>query len=176
MIKIKCESAQTTTLSAMIPFQGELKKRSEKDIAELKESLLNEGLLMPFALWATGDKHYILDGHGRRQALLSLALTDDTISTQQFPCIFIEASDENTARKALLQIISSYGKVSKAGLVQFTAPIVGYKAPIIKRVTEPPTIKTTIKDDRVIVKIKVPMENAAQLTALLAQVDWVEIL
>lgn len=161
----------------MTPFQGKLKKRSPKDIQDLATSLKEDGLIMPFALWKHDDKLYILDGHGRREALLWLAVNEDaTVMEQQFPYLLIEADTEEDARKSLLQISSTYGKVSKAGLVTFMAPIQGYKAPIVK--TQPHKVHNTGKPvaDKVIIKLKVDKAKADELLKLLNNTSGVEVI
>ena len=175
MINCKCSTPNSVLLTAMTPFQGDLKKRTPQDIAALAASLQADGLLMPFALWQTPDGQlFILDGHGRRLALVHLAMTYPEILTQEFPAILITEENEEEARKALLQITSTYGRVSRTGVIAFAAPISGYKAPVISRATKP--IKAPEpKDDRVVVKLRVPREQVKELTAILAKVDGVEI-
>lgn len=120
-------------LSELSPFQGKLKKRTEAEISELMLSLKTEGMMMPFAVWQGGGKNYLLDGHGRYEALKRLALFEPDINGEEFPCIFIEAETEDDARKALLQILSSYGKITRVGVRKFTATIPDYRAPSINR-------------------------------------------
>lgn len=178
MIKLKCETSDKALLTQMTPFQGNLKKRKPGDIQELWESLKNDGLLMPFALWAHDEKLYILDGHGRYQALVSAALEDATILQQQFPYILINAETETDARKALLQIVSTYGKISKDGLQTFTAQIVNYKAPVIKYTYTAPKVsnKTTAIDSGMqIIRLRVPKEKAEQFKNIIKDVEWIEV-
>ena len=120
-------------LSECTPFQGNLKRRTETEISELMRSIKTEGMMMPFAVWQNGGRNYLLDGHGRYEALKRLALFEPDINGEEFPCIFIEAESEEDARKALLQITSSYGKITRVGVRQFTATIPDYRAPSINR-------------------------------------------
>lgn len=131
MLKINCKTADTIRLQSLVPFQGELKKRKKEDIDCLIKSLSEEGMMMPFAVWKHDEKCYLLDGHGRMEALLKLMMSDTDLITQDFPCIFIEADDEESARKSLLQITSTYGRVSKKGILDFTATIPDYVAPVV---------------------------------------------
>ena len=133
MIKINCVAQGTIRLSECTPFQGNLKKRTEAEVAELMRSIKTEGLIMPFAVWQNDGRNYLLDGHGRLEALRKLALTEPDIDLEEFPCIFIKADSENDARKALLQITSSYGRITKMGVKQFTVSIPDYRAPSINR-------------------------------------------
>jgi hypothetical protein len=160
----------------MTPFQGDLKKRSDKDISDLAESLIIDGLLMPFALWKTEDKLFLLDGHGRMQALIRIALTDVSVLTQSFPVLMVQADNEEEARKALLQITSTYGKISKAGVIKFAAPVANYKAPILTKTKPSPIVKTEKSDDMILVRIRVAKEMVAELMQLLKQVNGIEVI
>jgi hypothetical protein len=175
MIELKCSTESVVLLSQMTLFQGDLKKRTERDIDDLATSLREEGMFMPFAVWErTPSELLILDGHGRYAALTKLALTDISILEQQFPCIRIQADDENEARKALLQIVSTYGRINRTGVIAFSAPVIGYKAPVIKIRKE--TIKhDPIPSDTVIIKLKVLKDKAPALMNILKDVDGVEV-
>jgi hypothetical protein len=175
MLTIKCSAPHIAPITVMNQFQGDLKKRSTQDIDDLKESLLSEGLLMPFALWEHEEKYYILDGHGRYEAIIRIALQDPTVLTQNFPAILVEATNEVEARKALLQIVSTYGKITKKGVTQFASLVPDYKAPVIK-LTETRLIKTEkLNDEMVIIRVKVPKVKVEQLTELLKQVSGLEV-
>jgi hypothetical protein len=174
MIDVKCDTKHTALLTEMTPFQGDLKKRTPKDIDALVTSLQSEGLLMPFALWQNDDKLMILDGHGRYAALSKIAFNDITVLTQPLPVLLIDAVDENEARKVLLQIVSTYGKISKSGVTKFAAPLIDYKAPIITKVNKV-IMHERIKDDCVIVKLKIKKVMVDKLIELLKGVDGVEV-
>ena len=174
MITCKCETPDMVTLTEMTPFQEELKKRGAKDIAALAATIKEDGLLTPFMLWEHEDKKFILDGHGRREALVQLALNDPAIIEQKFPAVIIKAETREDAIKAVLQISSSYGRMNKAGAVKFTAPIVGYKAPYIKRL-EPKVKKPKVSDD-VVIKIRVRKDKANAICELLRQTEGITVL
>ena len=133
MVKVNCVAQGKIRLSECTPFQGNLKRRTETEISELMRSIKTEGMMMPFAVWQNGGRNYLLDGHGRYEALKRLALFEPDINGEEFPCIFIEAESEEDARKALLQITSSYGKITRVGVRQVTATIPDYRAPSINR-------------------------------------------
>ena len=99
--------------------------------------------------------------------------------------MFVEADSEENARKALLQITSSYGKITKKGAVQFTASIKGYKAPAVNkllyRTVKPkkmPVIPApqSLNEGEAIVKIVVPMDKVAVLKDLLKNIEYVKVL
>lgn len=183
-MEIKCTTKDTIKLTECVPFQGNLKKRTPQDIAELKDSLLREGLLMPFAVWDHDDKKYLLDGHGRKEALVQLAVEDASLLNVDWPCIYIRADTEDDARKALLQITSSYGKITKTGVKQFTVSIPDYKAPsIAKFVAKPVTKKAETVDpvqrpnqDKVVLKVSVTKDKVSEVKKILEQFDFIKVL
>lgn len=183
-MEIKCTTKDTIKLTECVPFQGNLKKRTPQDIAELKDSLLREGLLMPFAVWDHEGKKYLLDGHGRKEALVQLAVEDASLLNVDWPCIYIRADTEDDARKALLQITSSYGKITKTGVKQFTVSIPDYKAPsIAKFVAKPVTKKVEAVDpvqrpnqDKVILKVSVTKDKVSEVKKILEQFDFIKVL
>lgn len=177
MIEIMCTAPDTVRLHDLTPFQGDLKKRTPKDIDELMGSLSREGLLMPFAVWKHEDKNYLLDGHGRLEALIRAALVDPKIIEQDFPCLFIKADTEEDARKALLQITSSYGSVSKKGIVNFTANIADYHAPVIDKALRRHHLKKTpVAPVNAMIKIKVPLEREHEVRELLNRVEYITVI
>lgn len=183
-MEIKCTTKDTIKLTECVPFQGNLKKRTAQDIAELKDSLLREGLLMPFAVWDHDDKKYLLDGHGRKEALVQLAVEDANLLNVDWPCIYIKADTEDDARKALLQITSSYGKITKTGVKQFTVSIPDYKAPSIAKFVAKPVIKKTEavdpvqrpNQDKVILKVSVTKAKVSEVKQILEQFDFIKVL
>lgn len=178
-MEIKCRTEESMLLTDMVPFQGNLKKRTEQDINELKDSLINEGLLMPFAIWQHDNKNYLLDGHGRRQAILSLIDQDPGLLQVKWPIVVIDAADEDSARKALLQITSSYGKITKQGVKQFCVSIPDYKAPAIAKFTPKPVKKEPVRvntNSKVIIKIRVAQDKLAEVKEILSSVNYIEVL
>lgn len=186
MIKVNCKAADALKLTEMKPFQGKLKKRTPQDIDALKKSLMDEGMMMPFVIWRkpgdteTGTDMYLLDGHGRKEALVQLAVDDPELLEFQWPVIYVDAEDEDAARKALLQITSQYGKITKIGYKAFTATIPDYKAPCVakfipKPVSDKPKAKAKVPDT-VILKIKVKRDKLDQVKEVFGQFDFIEVL
>lgn len=180
MIDVKCEGVKgTAKLSEMINFQGNLKKRTEQEIEDLGQSLKTEGLLMPFAIWPSKDGYKLLDGHGRVAALQKLALEDTTILDQKFPVVFIDKPTEEEARKALLQITSSYGKITKKGAMEFTKSIPTYNAPAINKFVKyghKPTMPKAVNKTTSIIRIVVPTEKLAEVKQILSTVNGIKVL
>jgi ParB-like chromosome segregation protein Spo0J len=81
MIDIKCKTNDTLKIGQVQPFQGDLKKRTEKDTEDLACSILRDGLLMPFVVWRHDSINSLLDGHGRLNALNDLLYFDNDIAT-----------------------------------------------------------------------------------------------
>lgn len=181
MLKINCESDATLKLTDMVAFQGNLKKRTDEDISALQESLKTEGLMMPFAVWKHEGKNYLLDGHGRKEALIRMATATPELLNAEWPVVYVNAGTEDGARKALLQITSSYGKITKAGVKQFCVSIPDYKAPVISKfVSKPVTknIKTVEKSisTKTIIKIRVDNDKVEQVRSILKEFTFIEVI
>lgn len=178
MINIKCSAPDRVKLSELVPFQGDLKKRTESDVKALADSIMQDGLLMPFAVWQHDEQHYLLDGHGRLAALTEIALIDNSVVEQEMPAVFINAETEEEAKKALLQITSSYGKITKEGAVKFTRSIPEYHAPAINKFVH----KTVVKRDQQerplgsLIRIRVPSDKEQAVRDLLKQVEYITVL
>ena len=179
-IKINCRTEQTARLHDLVPFQGELKRRTPKDIEELQQSLLNEGMMMPFAVWNKEGKQYLLDGHGRLEALIRLSMKMPTVLDQEFPVIAVQADTEEDARKALLQITSSYGHISKKGVVTFTQTIPEYKAPIINKVIGVRHRKLKdikpVTDTNTRITLSIPTDKVKEVLDILKTVPFIAVL
>lgn len=182
MVTVKCDGIKDSILlQDLVPFQGDLKKRTDDDVAALQQSIESEGLLMPFVVWRKDKQNFLLDGHGRLQALSKMQGTDK----QKFPVLFVEADTEAEARKALLQITSSYGKVTKKGAVQFTVSIPGYKAPAVNKLLYKPVrmrkveqkpAAPSIQEGDYIMRIALPVDKVELFKELLGQVSYVKVL
>jgi len=178
MIGVKCDTKDHVKLADCEPFQGNLKKRSQQDLDELKQSLVTEGLLMPFAIWEHDGKKLLLDGHGRREVLL--AMNDPEVAEYEWPCVYVKADTEDDARKALLQITSQYGKITKVGYRQFTVTIPNYVTPSVKRfaaaqVSKKVSVPKAQKGLKVI-KVRVPEDRYKEVLDVFKQIDYIEVL
>lgn len=178
MVDVKCHTKEGVTLGELVPFQGDLKRRSSKDIASLGESIKAEGLLMPFAVWKNGGAKNLLDGHGRLAALTEMSMEDADIAKQAFPVIYIEAETEEQAKKSLLQITSSYGRVDKAGAAKFCASIPQYKAPIVNKFVKRNWQERKLPEmkNEEVIRIAVPHDKAAAVRELFKSVDYIRML
>lgn len=181
MIKINCETSDELKLTDMVAFQGNLKKRTDEDISALQESLKTEGLMMPFAVWKHEGKNYLLDGHGRKEALIRMATVEPELLNSEWPVIYVNADTEDEARKALLQITSSYGKITKTGVKQFCVSIPNYKAPAINKfVTKTVPVKKQVAEKsapiKTIIKIRVDNDKVEQVRSILKEFAFIEVI
>lgn len=180
MINILCAVPDSLTLGEMNGFQDGLKKRTEKDIKALEASIKADGLIMPFAIWKNSEGlNMLLDGHGRLAALTEIALQDHEVAEQPLPVIYISAESEEQARKSLLQITSSYGRITREGAVQFCRTIPEYHAPSIDRFVhrKHATRKTDVNNkNSELIRIRVPADKADAVRELFKQVDYIEVL
>jgi hypothetical protein len=177
MIKFNCETQEHASLIDLIPFQGNLKKRTDKDVEDLAASIVTDGLMTPLIVWHKDDKMLLIDGHARREALLRLVLKgDNEILSQQLPILVFNAETEEDARKAVLQISSSYGKVTKQGAIEFTKSIVDYNAPVLKHVTASVKAPKVQESNRTIIRLSVDNSILDKLTKLLKETDGVRVL
>jgi hypothetical protein len=118
-IKVTCRGADLLPLEKIHEFQGELKKRSKKDIELIITSILKFGFSFPFFVWKKGDENYCLDGHGRIQALRELRKRGEEIP--MLPVVYIEAKDDAEAKQKILRLNSQYGLMTKGSVKLFVS-------------------------------------------------------
>lgn len=116
-IKITCRGADSLPLDAIEEFQGNLKKRSKKDIDLIIKSIEKYGFSFPFFVWNGSGHNYCLDGHGRIQALCEMRKRG--VSLPLFPVAYIDAADEAEAKQKLLRLNSQYGQMSIDSVLEF---------------------------------------------------------
>lgn len=182
MILIRCDVKDGLFLKDLVPFQGKLKKRTDSDIEALASSIKAEGLLMPFVVWPHEGKNLLLDGHGRRLALEEIAKGDPDVYEKPLPVVFVDADTEEEARKALLQITSSYGKVSKWGVREFTKSIPEYRAPVLDSFRRVPArrrakgaVNKEADNGEAEIKIMVRRDKVEAVLALFKQVEYIRV-
>lgn len=176
MIKVNCETSDTVKLEELVPFQGKLKKRTDQDLTELARSITTEGLMAPFFVWNKDGKKYVLDGHGRLEALSRISMLAPEVLSQDFPCVYIYAESEDEARKSLLQITSSYGKVTKAGIKHFTRTIPEYKAPVVSSFRSVKVKLNKVESDYKVVRLRVLKDDYSKVMDILSTCPCIEVL
>jgi len=106
-IQIKCQGAGTLPLENLTQFQGNLKTITPANLKKLRSRILDTGFVAPIFIWQHEKINYILDGTQRLLALKSLQGKGYHIP--ELPVAYIEADNEEDARKKLLSITSTYG-------------------------------------------------------------------
>lgn len=113
MIEVKVKDCERIPVSELVPFQRSLKTLSTESYGQLRDSIKNEGFLVPLFVW--GNK--ILDGHQRLRVIQHEGWEIDG----GLPVVRIEAETEQDAARALLAIASSYAKPDAQGLAEYAA-------------------------------------------------------
>ncbi len=102
-------------ISSLKPLQGNLKELSTKNYNKLKRSLLDNGIFLPFFVWAEESK--FLDGHQRDRVFTNEGWDIDV------PVVYVSADTEEEAKEKLLVISSQYGRVTQEGWDEFTVDL-----------------------------------------------------
>ena len=116
-IKVRCSAAAVLDIDQLIEFQGDLKVMSKVNAAKLRRVILRQGFTAPFFVWKKGSLNYVLDGHQRLKVLKDLR--SEGCEVPSLPVAYIKATDENDAKRKLLEIVSQYGKVRQPGFDSF---------------------------------------------------------
>jgi hypothetical protein len=116
-MKINCKTNDTLPLSALREFQGALKERSDADVDKIIKSINEHGFAVPFFVWVHDGVNNVLDGHGRLLALNRMMEAGTDIP--RLPVVYINAENEEQAKKLLLKINSAYGKMSRDSVLEF---------------------------------------------------------
>lgn len=95
---------------------NKLKQEKDRDVADLKASILALGFAVPFFIWEGGK--YITDGAGRFLALSMLEYEGYTIP--DLPYVPVEAKNKKEAKRITMVISSQYGNVTEESLGEFT--------------------------------------------------------
>lgn len=93
-----------------------LKQKENRDIGDLKTSILTIGFNFPFFIWVEGK--YIVDGTGRLMALELLEYEGYEIP--DLPYIPISAKNKKEAKRLTLLASSEYGKKTNESVGEFT--------------------------------------------------------
>jgi hypothetical protein len=93
-----------------------LKSKKDRDVANLKSSILELGFIIPLFIWKEGK--YITDGAGRFMALELLEYEGYEIP--DIPYFPIEAKNKTEAKRHTLAISSQYGLITPDSIGEFT--------------------------------------------------------
>lgn len=120
-ITIQCDGASSADIDSLMRFQGDLKRITNENLAKLKGSILRHGFSAPIFAWVKNRNYYIIDGHGRLEALR--ALRAEGYVVPKIPVTFISAETKREAKEILLHITSQYGEFQTDQLDSFMADL-----------------------------------------------------
>lgn len=92
-----------------------LKEKRNRNVGDLKASIIEDGMIMPLVLWIEGK--YITDGAGRFKALEMLEYEGYEIPP--IPYFPISAKNKKEAKKQTLLISSKYGEITEESAGDF---------------------------------------------------------
>ena len=93
-----------------------LKKKEDRDVGNLKASILAMGFTIPLFIWEKGK--FIADGAGRYLAIELLEYEGYEIP--DLPYVPLEAKNKQEAKRLTLAISSQYGLISPDSIGEFT--------------------------------------------------------
>jgi DNA modification methylase len=117
-IVFKVKAFTSISLDKLMPFQGDLKKLSDKNFNRLRQEILEDGFNFAPHVWKSSDGYFILDGHQRIHVLKQLAKQGVVVG--EVPCNLVEADTIEDAKRKVLQAVSQYGKLTNDGFLEFT--------------------------------------------------------
>jgi hypothetical protein len=138
VVRVSCKSAAKVPLADLVPFQSDLKHIDKMELLKLKRSIVRFGFSSPMAVWKSGDKYHLLDGHQRVKALKELAV--EGFEIPDIPITIIEAENRQEAKEKVMLLISVFGKVDKNGLNHFIKDA-GIKMDFINDIINIPELK-----------------------------------
>ncbi|MCL2093012.1 MAG: ParB N-terminal domain-containing protein [Treponema sp.] len=98
-------------------FQGNFKIRTDLDINEIKSKIMEYGFSFPMFVWECEGKKYVIDGHGRLEALKSLE--EDGHSIPPVPVVYVKATDTKEAIRILLLCNTRFGYITDTSADNF---------------------------------------------------------
>ena len=111
-IEVRCNTKHSLPMEDLTDFQGNLKYRTNMDVARLVASIKEFGFSFPFFVWLDPDgRNYIVDGHGRIEALTYLKEVGYEIP--ELPVVYINADSPDKAKELLLTVNSQYGDIDR---------------------------------------------------------------
>jgi hypothetical protein len=116
-LKITCSAMNCIDYKSIIPFQGNLKRRGDRDIEKLCNSIIELGISYPFVIWKDDDKNHCIDGHGRLIAFEKLEKEGYIIPP--VPIVEIFAENKEEAIKKLIYNNCKYGDMTYESVMEF---------------------------------------------------------
>lgn len=112
-MKITCEGSKRIPFKDIKAFQGDFKRRTEKDVDKIVRSIKKNGFSFPIFVW----NEKCLDGHGRLLALKKLE--ESGVEIPPIPVVEVQADSIDAAKEKLLQLNARYGQITAASLEYF---------------------------------------------------------
>ena len=124
-------------------LQGNLKDLSKLNYDKLKQSLEENGFIVPLFVWFD-EQHrgYTLDGN-QRLRVITTELPDGI----ELPFVRINAKDRADAKRKILLISSQYGKTTKEGFDEFTVELGDFETFIADMTTFTEFLDPAIEDE-----------------------------
>lgn len=119
VIRITCEGAALVPLGELEHFQGTLKTLDEKRYTKLRAAIERHGFSFPMAAWREDDHKHIIDGHQRLFVVTKMLAEGWILPDGALPIDWIEAIDEQEAKKKVLLAASQYGRYDEDSVAQF---------------------------------------------------------
>lgn len=116
--KITCRGADLIDFDKIEDFQGDLKKRTKKQIEQIMRSIYEYGIRFPYFVWLHDGHYKTIDGHGRSTAFYAMRKLGAVITS--VPIDYIEATDEAEAKQILLRLNSQYGEMTLDSVLDFS--------------------------------------------------------
>jgi len=122
-IEIKCTYTELVHFNDLHALQGGLKIREDRDIDQIKNSIIEHGFLFPLFIWQSPEnRKHIIAGHGRLQAVAELR--QEGFTFDYLPIDYIHADSLENAKHILLHEISTYGKLTVDTILEFSSEMV----------------------------------------------------
>ncbi len=120
-ITVGCTGSELVLIENLVPFQGKFKGMTNIDKGRLRRQLVREGITAAATVWKhrVGGKVVLslLDGHQRHDVLMTLQ--KEGWRVPPIPVNFTECANEAAARRTVMALASTYGKVNQDELVTF---------------------------------------------------------
>ena len=116
-LNITCSAENCVDYKMIVPLQGNLKRRSDRDIEKLSRSIIEHGISFPFFIWRHEGAVYCIDGHGRLLAFAKLEKKGYIIPL--VPIVEIFADTREQAVKILLYKNWKYGEMTYQSVMEF---------------------------------------------------------
>lgn len=129
VIRITCTGAGALEIDDLVPLQGTLKSLSTEDYQKLRKLILELGFTHPVAVWKSGGKFYMLDGH-QRVGVIRKMVAEEGFACPPLPVVHVDAENLTEAKRKLLAMSSQFGRIEGDGLYNFLQDI-HFEAPEI---------------------------------------------